>query len=210
MTDLEGVAGVLNFENWCSDGGGRHYEKAQRLLTEEVNAAADGFFEGGAEEILVVDGHGYGGDIFIWRRDQLTCNSYLQIRVSGGKPATCAGPTSATPAAWIRRTSTSTRSRDDLRWSGPVERGFWSIYGVFIHRIGNRPNGATRVFCLLKKGPKAGESLRIPRMGFIRAEGSLMRRRGCSMSLYILVLPEDRRGPSASRVRSIRRNWWNS
>lgn len=59
MTDLEGVAGILNFEDWCVPEA-RYYDKAKRLLTLEVNAAVDGFCEGGAEEILVVDGHGHG------------------------------------------------------------------------------------------------------------------------------------------------------
>ena len=59
MTDLEGVAGILNFEDWCVPGA-MYYDKAKRLLTLEVNAAVDGFSEGGAEEILVVDGHGHG------------------------------------------------------------------------------------------------------------------------------------------------------
>ena len=58
-TDLEGVAGVSNFRDFCSPGD-IYYEQAKRLLTEEVNAAVDGFFAGGADEITVVDGHGPG------------------------------------------------------------------------------------------------------------------------------------------------------
>ena len=60
MTDLEGVAGVLDSENWCLISG-KYYELAKELLTLEVNAAVSGFFEGGATEILVSDGHGCGG-----------------------------------------------------------------------------------------------------------------------------------------------------
>ena len=59
MTDLEGVAGVIDFENWCFPDG-RYYEDGRRLLTLEVNAAVDGFLAGGATEIVVADGHGYG------------------------------------------------------------------------------------------------------------------------------------------------------
>ncbi|HGJ64682.1 TPA: hypothetical protein ENS27_04750, partial [bacterium] len=59
MTDLEGVAGVINFKDWAlSDGC--YYNLAREFLTEEVNSAIDGFFDGGATEILVVDGHGPG------------------------------------------------------------------------------------------------------------------------------------------------------
>jgi len=60
MTDMEGVCGVLDSKNWCLSDG-RYYEEGRRLLTEEVNAAVDGFLAGGAEEILVADGHGSGG-----------------------------------------------------------------------------------------------------------------------------------------------------
>lgn len=59
MTDLEGVAGVMNFEDWCSPGT-RYYELAKEFLTLEINAAVEGFFEGGAKEITVADGHGPG------------------------------------------------------------------------------------------------------------------------------------------------------
>ena len=60
MTDLEGVAGVKNWEDWCRPES-RNYDAACRLLTAEVNAAVDGFFAGGATEVQVVDGHGPGG-----------------------------------------------------------------------------------------------------------------------------------------------------
>jgi D-amino peptidase len=60
MTDLEGVAGVLDFENWCTPES-RYYDAAKELLTLEVNAAVEGFIEGGATEIIVADGHGCGG-----------------------------------------------------------------------------------------------------------------------------------------------------
>ena len=60
MTDLEGVAGVLNRNDWVHLGS-PYYEKAKTLLTMEVNAAAEGFFNAGATEVLVSDGHGAGG-----------------------------------------------------------------------------------------------------------------------------------------------------
>lgn len=60
MTDLEGVAGVLDFENWCRPES-RYYELAKEFLTREVNAAVEGFYAGGAAEIVVCDGHGHGG-----------------------------------------------------------------------------------------------------------------------------------------------------
>ncbi len=60
MTDMEGVAGVLNHDDWVLPDG-LFYAKGMRLLTKEVNAAIEGFSIAGAKEILVVDGHGPGG-----------------------------------------------------------------------------------------------------------------------------------------------------
>lgn len=59
MTDLEGVAGVLDIANWCCNNS-RYYNLAKKLLTDEVNAAIDGFFAAGADEVVVQDGHGTG------------------------------------------------------------------------------------------------------------------------------------------------------
>jgi D-amino peptidase len=59
MTDLEGVAGVVDAENWIYTHS-RYYDLAKDLLTAEVNAAIEGFLEAGVEEILVADGHGQG------------------------------------------------------------------------------------------------------------------------------------------------------
>ena len=60
MTDLEGVAGVVDFESQTYPDG-KYFEKAKELLTKEVNACCEGLKEVGVEEILVVDGHGAGG-----------------------------------------------------------------------------------------------------------------------------------------------------
>lgn len=59
MTDMEGVAGVLDFEQWCSPES-RYYDVGKELLTLEVNAAIEGFARGGAAQFLVADGHGWG------------------------------------------------------------------------------------------------------------------------------------------------------
>lgn len=59
MTDIEGVCGIVNFDDWAVPQG-RYYEEGKKLLTLEVNAAIDGFMAAGATEIVVVDGHGHG------------------------------------------------------------------------------------------------------------------------------------------------------
>jgi len=60
MTDLEGVAGVFSFEEHANPKG-KWYDLSRKLLTQEVNAAIEGALEKGASEVLVVDGHGWGG-----------------------------------------------------------------------------------------------------------------------------------------------------
>ncbi|MEA4822721.1 MAG: M55 family metallopeptidase [Clostridiaceae bacterium] len=59
MTDLEGVACVMNAPDWIYPQS-RYYEDGKRLLTEEVNAAVEGFTAAGATKIVVQDGHGHG------------------------------------------------------------------------------------------------------------------------------------------------------
>lgn len=59
MTDLEGVAGVIDWDDYGKPGA-RLYEVACELTTREVNAAIEGFLAAGATEFLVVDGHGHG------------------------------------------------------------------------------------------------------------------------------------------------------
>jgi D-amino peptidase len=54
--DIEGVAGVVSPQQ--GQPGNTEYERARRLMTEEVSAAIDGAFAGGATEVLVNDSHG--------------------------------------------------------------------------------------------------------------------------------------------------------
>lgn len=60
MTDMEGVAGVLNADDWCLPSSA-HLQAGRRLLTAETNAVVAGMLDGGAREVMVVDGHGHGG-----------------------------------------------------------------------------------------------------------------------------------------------------
>jgi D-amino peptidase len=54
--DIEGVAGVVSPQQGSMGNG--EYERARRLMTQEVNAAIEGAFAGGATEVLVNDAHG--------------------------------------------------------------------------------------------------------------------------------------------------------
>ncbi len=57
--DMEGIAGISVWEQ--VNGGAPLYEEGRRLYTAEVNAAVRGCKRAGADEIIVVDGHGAGG-----------------------------------------------------------------------------------------------------------------------------------------------------
>jgi D-amino peptidase len=65
MTDLEGVAGVTDFEDRATDSHDNHETRMRmrRLLTGEVNAAVEGLFAAGATQVIVNDGHGAGHTI---------------------------------------------------------------------------------------------------------------------------------------------------
>lgn len=54
--DIEGVAGVVAPNQ--GQPGNVEYERARRMMTEEVNAAIAGAFDGGATEVVVNDSHG--------------------------------------------------------------------------------------------------------------------------------------------------------
>ncbi len=54
--DIEGVAGVVAPQQ--GQPGNVEYERARRLMTEEVSAAIAGAFDGGASEVVVNDSHG--------------------------------------------------------------------------------------------------------------------------------------------------------
>jgi D-amino peptidase len=58
--DMEGVGGITKWDQVIA--GAPQYEEGRRLYTEEVNAAVRGAKKAGYKEIIVVDGHGAGGD----------------------------------------------------------------------------------------------------------------------------------------------------
>lgn len=60
LCDLEGAAGVVDFHTQTYDET-RYNDQAKNLSTLEVNALVDGALEGGAEQVIVLDGHGSGG-----------------------------------------------------------------------------------------------------------------------------------------------------
>ncbi len=79
MTDMEGVCGVINSDDYASPGN-RYYEIARELTTMEVNSAIEGLLESGATDILVVDGHGAGAinPMLLHRDAKLLAGSPMQ------------------------------------------------------------------------------------------------------------------------------------
>ncbi len=61
--DMEGISGVVD---WLHvDSTHAEYQRFRRIMTADVNAAIAGAATGGADEIVVADGHGYGRNILI-------------------------------------------------------------------------------------------------------------------------------------------------
>jgi D-amino peptidase len=57
ITDLEGVDGIFDLQLQCEPYESPRFEESRKLLTGELNAAVNGLFEGGATEVVVLDGH---------------------------------------------------------------------------------------------------------------------------------------------------------
>lgn len=65
MTDLEGVAGVYQWEDRAAASLENHEQRhrQRRWLAREISAAVEGMYAGGATEVIVNDGHGFGGTL---------------------------------------------------------------------------------------------------------------------------------------------------
>lgn len=61
--DMEGVTGVVCWDH--VDAQHPEYQRFRKLMTGDVNAAIRGAFEGGAEDVMVSDGHAWGRNILI-------------------------------------------------------------------------------------------------------------------------------------------------
>lgn len=65
--DMEGITGVTRWEH-C-DSTHSEYTRFRKLMTEDVNAVADGAFSAGVDEIFVGDGHNRGQNLLIENLD---------------------------------------------------------------------------------------------------------------------------------------------
>lgn len=77
-SDIEGVAGVVTSQQG-SPAGGEAYERARRLMTAEVNAAAVAAFDAGASAVVVNDAHGPNTNLLVEALDE-------RVQLISGKP----------------------------------------------------------------------------------------------------------------------------
>ena len=76
--DMEGITGVVHWNH--VDPNHSEYTRFRRLMTGDVNAAIRGAFEGGADEVVVTDGHAGGRNILIEELD-------TRARLNAGTPS---------------------------------------------------------------------------------------------------------------------------
>jgi D-amino peptidase len=62
VSDMEGVAGIVKWQQTDGKEEKRAYHEGRELYTEEINAAVRGAKAAGAKEIVVMDCHGAGGE----------------------------------------------------------------------------------------------------------------------------------------------------
>jgi D-amino peptidase len=76
--DMEGISGVVHWDHVSSKHG--EYTRFRKLMTGDVNAAIRGAFDGGAEDVIVADGHGNARNILIEELDP-------RARLNSGSPS---------------------------------------------------------------------------------------------------------------------------
>ena len=79
--DMEGVSGVVHWDHVDPQHG--EYARFRRLMTGDVNAAVRGAYEGGADEVIVSDGHAFGRNILLEELDP-------RARLNSGSPSSLA------------------------------------------------------------------------------------------------------------------------
>jgi D-amino peptidase len=77
-TDMEGITGVTTWDQVTP--GHAEYARFRRLMTQDVNAAIRGAFDGGADEVVIADGHWNGSNILVEELDS-------RARLNTGSPS---------------------------------------------------------------------------------------------------------------------------
>ncbi len=76
--DMEGVSGVVDWDHVNPEH--KEYGRFRTLMTAEVNAAIRGACDGGAESVIVADGHAHGRNVLIEELDP-------RARLHSGSPS---------------------------------------------------------------------------------------------------------------------------
>jgi len=65
--DMEGISGVVHWDH--VNPSHAEYPRFRKIMTADVNAAVRGAYDGGAEEVLVADGHAHARNILVEELD---------------------------------------------------------------------------------------------------------------------------------------------
>jgi D-amino peptidase len=76
--DMEGISGVTTWDQVTP--GHAEWQRFRKIMTAEVNAAVAGAFQGGADEVVISDGHWNGDNILIEELDP-------RARLNTGSPS---------------------------------------------------------------------------------------------------------------------------
>lgn len=76
--DMEGISGIVAWEQ--TTPGQSEYARGRRLMLGDVNAAVNGAFEGGADEVVVSDAHGDARNLLLEELDP-------RARLNSGSPS---------------------------------------------------------------------------------------------------------------------------
>jgi D-amino peptidase len=77
--DMEGISGIVDW-NQVTPGHDEYMDRGRKFMTADVNAAINGAFEGGVDEVLVSDGHWNAANILIEELDP-------RARLNSGSPS---------------------------------------------------------------------------------------------------------------------------
>lgn len=120
--DMEGISGVVSWDHVNPDH--KEYSRFRKIMTDEVNAAIRGLFEGGADTVLVVDGHAGGRNLLIEDLDprvQLHSGSPSPLGMVTGADADING---AVFVGYHARAGTKNAIADHT-WSGKRVANLW-------------------------------------------------------------------------------------
>lgn len=65
--DAEGISGIFNLGQVMNNN--KEYEFARRMMANDINAAAEGAYQAGAEQVIVNDAHNNGNNLLIEQLD---------------------------------------------------------------------------------------------------------------------------------------------